>query len=126
MSEDFYLKIEALLSCSSELENIGRKFRDISKPFYEDTGMLPELYAMCKTKKERYLFPIVAMILFYPTYMTGGKVPYGLRKKIVESIPGANSGAISTRLNKLRFRYLNVKSTRAETNKLLAKLYDEN
>ena len=134
MTKEFSSIVE-LKSIREQKSRLSERENELSSPILPDTSMIPNIYSMfCKILSERDCPPIadnvyqrkkflfIALFLFAPSVLAGGRLPNGIRAELARIFPDVSPCVISNNIADVLFIYQNYKDFRQDIEYLYAEI----
>lgn len=133
MAKEFSSIME-LKSIREQKSRLSERENELASPILPDTSMIPNVYSMfCKILSERDCPPIadnvyqrkkflfIALFLFAPSVLAGGRLPNGIRSELAEVLSEVSPCVISSNIADILFIYQNYKEFRSD----IEEVYEE-
>lgn len=126
MGKEFSSIIE-LMAIREQKSRLSERESELSSPILSNTSMISEVYSMfCKVLSERDCPPradsvyqrkkflFIALFLFAPSVLAGGRLPNGIRAELARIFPDVSPCVISNNITDVLFIYQNYKDFRQD------------
>ena len=126
MGKEFSSIIE-LMAIREQKSRLSERESELVSPILSDTSMISDVYSMfCKVLSERDCPPrtdnvyqrkkflFIALFLFAPSVLAGGRLPNGIRAEISSVFPDVSPCVISNNIADVSFIYQNYKDFRQD------------
>nr|WP_296261685.1 hypothetical protein [uncultured Phocaeicola sp.] len=136
MGKEFSSIIE-LMAIREQKSRLSERESELSSPILSDTSMISEVYSMfCKVLSERDCPPrtdnvyqrkkflFIALFLFAPSVLAGGRLPNGIRAELARIFPDVSPCVISNNITDVLFIYQNYKDFRQDIEYLYNKILE--
>ena len=134
MGKEFSSIIE-LIAIREQKSRLSERESELASPILSDTSMISEVYSMfCKVLSERDCPPktdnvyqrkkflFIALFLFAPSVLAGGRLPNGIRVELARIFPDVSPCVISNNIADVLFIYHNYKDFRQDIEYLYTKI----
>ena len=125
------------MAIREQKSRLSERESELSSPILSDTSMISEVYSMfCKVLSERDCPPrtdnvyqrkkflFIALFLFAPSVLAGGRLPNGIRAELARIFPDVSPCVISNNITDVLFIYQNYKDFRQDIEYLYNKILE--
>lgn len=136
MGKEFSSIIE-LMAIREQKSRLSERESELSSPILSNTSMISEVYSMfCKVLSERDCPPradsvyqrkkflFIALFLFAPSVLAGGRLPNGIRAELARIFPDVSPCVISNNITDVLFIYQNYKDFRQDIEYLYSQILE--
>ena len=126
MTKEFSSIVE-LKAIREQKSRLTERENELASPELKDLSLIPEIYSwfkeilFCRDRatnpesvinRKKFLF--IALFLFTPSTLAGGRLPNGVRAALAEVLPEVSPCVISTNIADVLFIYQNYKKFRSD------------
>ena len=126
MGKEFSSIIE-LMAIREQKSRLSERENELASPILSDASMISDVYSMfCKVLSERDCPPrtdnvyqrkkflFIALFLFAPSVLAGGRLPNGIRAELARIFPDVSSCVISNNIADVSFIYQQYRDFRQD------------
>ena len=122
-----FSSIAELKLIREQKSKISERETELSRPILQDAALITEIYQWFKDilsdmdfqpnpesviQRKKFLF--IALFLFSPSALAGGRLPNGIRAELVKIFPGISPCVISNNIADVSFIFQNYKDFRQD------------
>ena len=122
-------KLDKIRELQRQKTHINTEVNILSTPLVSDIGKINDVYGLfvdiighVPKGMERKMFVLIALYMFCPASLIGGKARSGVRSAISALFPGKSPSWISNSCQTVLFHYRTYKSFRNQVNNIFAEI----